>query len=351
MGKQAVKRYFSLMFLIAQIVLSIFTFVGLFGGDSNPVGHTASAMLVYALPLLIIGNIVMLVYWLVTRQWIWTSLPVITILCCIPYIGTMYQLRPSAADDPGRKSLKIASYNVARFGREAVTFITHDILSEMKKERVDVLCLQEYNDEVGDKRNIDIYKDYFPYHAQGNNDMIVFSRYPIRASKNMPFEQTNNSAMWADVDVDGKVLRVFNAHLETTGFNRTMHQAGKMMMRGQNVETNALINAIYGNYTLGMIIRAGQAAMVANAVRESNNPCIVCGDFNDVPYSYVYNTMLGNMVDGFKECGNGFMYTYRGSKMVRIDYIFHDEQLEGLNYYKLPLTYSDHFPVFMQIAL
>ena len=81
MGKQAVKRYFSLMFLIAQIVLSIFTFVGLFGGDSNPIGHTASAMLVYALPLLIIGNIVMFVYWLVTRQWIWTSLPVITLLC------------------------------------------------------------------------------------------------------------------------------------------------------------------------------------------------------------------------------------------------------------------------------
>ena len=47
MGKLAVKRYISLMFLIIQLVLSIFTFVGLFGGDSNPVGHTASAMLVY----------------------------------------------------------------------------------------------------------------------------------------------------------------------------------------------------------------------------------------------------------------------------------------------------------------
>ena len=122
-------------------------------------------------------------------------------------------------------------------------------------------------------------------------------------------------------------------------------------MQGHNVETNALINAIYGNYTLGMIIRAGQAVQVANEVRSSNVPCIVCGDFNDVPYSYVYNTMLGDMVDGFKECGSGFMYTYRGSKMVRIDYIFHDKQLEGIKYYKMPLTYSDHFPVFMQIAL
>ena len=45
------------------------------------------------------------------------------------------------------------------------------------------------------------------------------------------------------------------------------------------------------------------------------------------------------------------MYTYRGSKAVRIDYIFHDKSIEGLNYYKLPLTYSDHFPVFMQVKL
>ena len=62
MGKLAVKRYISLMFLIIQLVLSIFTFVGLFGGDSNPVGHTASAMLVYILPILIAANAIMLIY-------------------------------------------------------------------------------------------------------------------------------------------------------------------------------------------------------------------------------------------------------------------------------------------------
>ena len=59
------------------------------------------------------------------------------------------------------------------------------------------------------------------------------------------------------------------------------------------------------------------------------------------------------MVDGFKECGSGFMKTYRGSnkKPVRIDYIFHDEGIKGLTYYRSDLTYSDHFPVYMKIAL
>lgn len=351
MGKLAVKRYVSLMFLIIQLVLSIFTIAGLFGGDSTPVGHTALAMIVYILPFLILANAIMLVYWLIVRHWILTAIPVLTMLCCIPYVGCLYQPGSLTEIDPTQENVKIASYNVARFGREAASFISHDILAEMKKEHVDILCIQEYNDEVGDNKNTVIYKDYFPYHAIGKADMVIFSRYPIKASKTIEFEQTNNSAMWADIDVNGKQVKVINAHLETTGFNRTLHQASKMINRGQNVETNALINAIYGNYTLGMIIRAGQAAMVSNEVRNSELPCILCGDFNDVPYSYVYNTMLGNMVDGFKECGSGFMYTYRGSKAVRIDYIFHDKGIEGLNYYKLPLTYSDHFPVFMQLKL
>ena len=29
-----------------------------------------------------------------------------------------------------------------------------------------------------------------------------------------------------------------------------------------------------------------------------------------------YNTMLGNMVDGFKECGSGWMRTFRGGTMA-----------------------------------
>lgn len=50
MGKLAVYKYVSAMFLVAQLVITIFTIVGLFGGNVNPAGNTARAMLVYALP-------------------------------------------------------------------------------------------------------------------------------------------------------------------------------------------------------------------------------------------------------------------------------------------------------------
>jgi endonuclease/exonuclease/phosphatase family metal-dependent hydrolase len=220
----------------------------------------------------------------------------------------------------------------------------------MKRQKVDIVCFQEYNDFSGDKKNSDSYKDYFPYSAFGNNDMVVYSRYPIVNKKNIDFEQTNNSAMWVEVNVNNNIYRIYNVHLETTGINSALHQAAKLSQKGVEVRGNALINAIYGRYTLGMIARSGQANMLAMDMRESEAPVIVCGDFNDVPYSYVYNQMLGDKIDGFKECGSGFMYTYRGDKKVRIDYIFHDKGLEGVSYYKKELSYSDHYPVFMRIA-
>ena len=354
MGKLAVYKYAAAMFLTLQFVVSVFTLVGLFGGNVTPVGNTARAMCVYILPILIAANIVLILYWIIRRKWLFLAIPVLTVACCIPYIGTYYQFSLENPQKNTQNGLKIASYNVAMFKRETSGFMAQDILAEMRRQKVDILCMQEYNEISGDQKNSESYKEYFPYQQVGRSDMVIFSRYPITGSKTMLFEKTNNSAMWADVNVNGKEFRVFNVHLETTGINGTLHRASKtMFQQHQEVDKSRLMNAILGNYTLGLMFRSGQAITIANEKRESEKPTILCGDFNDVPYSFVYNTVKGDMVDGFKECGAGWMYTYRGmkNKPVRIDYIFHDESIKGLAYYKTDLTYSDHFPVFMKIAL
>ena len=221
------------MLLTVQIILTIFTIVALFGGGVSPIGHSARAMLVYVLPLLIAANAVMIIYWLIRRKWLFALIPVITIACCIPYIGTMWQFRSldkKAADaQPG---IKIATYNVFMFNRETSGFIAQDILAEMRRQNVDVLCMQEYSDVSGDKKNSDSYKEYFPYMRFGRDDMVIYSRYPIKDSKKILFEDTNNSAMWADIDVKGDKVRVFNVHLETTGINGTQHRIRGMQAKG-----------------------------------------------------------------------------------------------------------------------
>lgn len=354
MGKLAVYKYLSLMFLVLQCVVTVFTIMALFGGDVSPVGHSARAMLVYILPVLIALNIVLLLIWLIRRKWFYAIIPIVTIACCIPYIGTIVQFGSIDKNAEAEKGLKIATYNVAMFGRETSGFLAQDILAQIRRHKVDVLCLQEYSENSGDKKNSDSYKEYFPYMAVGRGDMVVFSRYPIKDSKTLLFDDSNQSAMWADIDVKGQDIRIFNVHLETTGINRTMYKAGKLQAANPyedySITNSRVINAIFGNYTLGMMFRAGQAITIANEKRSTEKPCILCGDFNDVPYSFVYNTMLGNMVDGFKECGSGWMYTYRGKKAVRIDYIFHDTFFKGLSYYKEDLTTSDHLPVFMKVT-
>jgi len=354
MGKLAVYKYISLMFLVFQFVVSVFTIVALYGGDVNPIGHSARTMLVYILPILIAINLVMLIYWLVRRKWIYALIPVITVACCIPYMGTLIQIGSVDKEAKAEKELKIATYNVAMFGRETSGFLAQDILAQMRRHKVDVLCLQEYNEVSGDKKNSESYKEFFPYMAVGRNDMVIFSRYPVKGNKTILFDDTNNSAMWADVDVKGQMVRVFNVHLQTTGINGTLHRASKLQAAnpyGDYSKSNSrVLNAIFGNYMLGVMFRAGQAITIANEKRSSEIPCILCGDFNDVPYSFVYNTMLGDMVDGFKECGSGWMYTFRGKKAVRIDYIFHDPFFKGLSYYKEDLTTSDHLPVFMKVT-
>ena len=93
MGKLAVYKYFSFLFLIATFAIAGFTIFGLFGGNVPPAGNSARALLVYVLPFFIVLNIVMLAYWLIRRRWHWAVVPLLTILFCIPYIGTILQVR------------------------------------------------------------------------------------------------------------------------------------------------------------------------------------------------------------------------------------------------------------------
>jgi endonuclease/exonuclease/phosphatase family metal-dependent hydrolase len=351
MGKLAVFKCISFMLLIISLLLAVFTVCGLLGGFFDPASSTAMAMLVYVLPFLIVGNVLTLIYWLARRRWIWLAIPGVALLCSIHYVGSIYQLGlfNKTSNDAG---IRIASYNVAAFGREITGFKAQDILAEMKRQSVDIFCIQEYVDRSGNHYNSERYKEYFISMVNGRADMAICSRYPILRSGTIDFgEATNNSAMWADIDINGKQIRVFNAHLETTGFNRVLHNQAKLIAKGGGMEDNALIKAIYGGYTHGMAVRARQADLLASEISQSEIPVIVCGDFNDVPYSYVYRKVLGDLVDGFRECGRGFMYTMSGAKKARIDYIFHDSSMKGEKYYRLDMSYSDHYPVFMKIIL
>ena len=99
-------------------------------------------------------------------------------------------------------------------------------------------------------------------------------------------------------------------------------------------------------------IRANQAKLIEKYITKTEKPIILCGDFNDTPASYTYRTLKSNLKDGFRTCGKGYGYTFRGLlHLLRIDYIFHSDNLQGIEYYSPSLKWSDHNPIIMKVEL
>ena len=167
MGKLAVYKYVSMMILVVQLIVTAYTFLGLFGGDVSPIGNSARAMVVYILPILIVLNLILLIYWLIRKKWMMAIIPALTIICCIPYMGTLVQFRSLDTKADTQKGLKIATYNVARFNRETTGFLAQDILAEMKRQSRYLLYSGVYGDhQFREKELLDIQR-VFPLPCHG----------------------------------------------------------------------------------------------------------------------------------------------------------------------------------------
>ena len=85
---------------------------------------------------------------------------------------------------------------------------------------------------------------------------------------------------------------------------------------------------------------------------KSPYPVIVCGDFNDVPNSYSYNTIGQGLKNTFKEKGSGIGRTFSGiSTTQRIDNIFAADRFTVKQFLRIPKKLSDHFPIFADVQL
>jgi endonuclease/exonuclease/phosphatase family metal-dependent hydrolase len=70
------------------------------------------------------------------------------------------------------------------------------------------------------------------------------------------------------------------------------------------------------------------------------------GDLNDVPNSYTYFTIKGDMQDAFLRKGFGIGRTFSAlSPTLRIDYIFADREFKVKQFNRLVRNYSDHYMI------
>ena len=80
---------------------------------------------------------------------------------------------------------------------------------------------------------------------------------------------------------------------------------------------------------------------------------VVCGDMNDLPASYTYTTIRGNLNDAFVQKGKGFGRTYNEIfPTLRIDHIFYDPSALHIIGYKVPqIRISDHYPLIVNFEI
>lgn len=337
----------------------------------DPVTFWILNLIALALPYLLLILVLFLVFWLITRP-VWSLLSLACIIIGFQAVRQIIPPRLYASfhvnQNPG--TIRVMSWNVEQFNIQ--NYKKHP---ERKKQMLDLInhydpdiaCLQEV--VAGDEPSAinylpDIlgklhFKDYF-YSYKLSNDfdrdhhfgIAILSKYPIikkQAMINNPNDY-NSTFQFIDVLVGTDTVRVFNVHLQSLKFTRANLEyidEGKVVT---NVPTES--KSIITKLKKGSLKRAVQARFIKDEMNHTHYPTILCGDFNDVPLSFAYETIGKNMKNAFVEKGAGISGTFSGiSSTLRIDNIFTDTTFSILQYKRVKKLLSDHFPIVADIKI
>lgn len=301
--------------------------------------------------LFFLVNLLLLIIWIVKRNRRFVILHVIASVPNIFFSGYFFRPLGGGKDvDVNAENIKLLSYNMQGFQIPYQKNTTQEKIAEfINSENPDIVCLQEFytNDRVTEKLFASLLGEY-KYHAvfysverkNSSYGVITFSRYPIKMTLEIPFENTANAAMYTDIDVNGKIIRVYNVHLQSIKLNINNLFSSRKNRIDEIEEASSRLKTAF-------IKRAGQVDIMAKHIDVSPYPVIICGDFNDTPVSYTYNKIRGDRLDTFCEAGKGMPSTYRLSVVpfFRIDYILHDKIMKSLTYSVHKIDCSDHYPI------
>ena len=160
-----------------------------------------------------------------------------------------------------------------------------------------------------------------------------------------------DALMHADLKVGDDTVRVYTTHLQSLQFGKEDYERiNKIKEAEDGIVSNS--KTIFSKLKLAIGHRSMQADIIHEVLGNSPYPIIFCGDLNDVPNSYTYFTVKGNMQDAFIKKGFGIGRTFSAlSPTLRIDYIFADRKFSVKQFNRVAKKYSDHYMLVSDIAL
>ncbi|MBI5370752.1 MAG: endonuclease/exonuclease/phosphatase family protein [Sphingobacteriales bacterium] len=266
-------------------------------------------------------------------------------------------------------TIRVLTWNVARFielkrntNKGSETRLK--MLDLLKQQNADVLCLQEFHTSTNPAfyDNIRAVQDlgypyyYFSFDQDGDQhyySSAIFSRFPIIDSGRVRYPRPSlpDVLLHADIRVDQDTLRFYTTHLQSLQFNRHDYERIEKI---KSAEDSLLANSkgILSKLKRGITYRSIQADIVHEVMGNSPHPYLLCADLNDVPNSYTYFTVRGDLQDAFLKKGTGVGRTFTSlSPTLRIDYILAAPRLDIRQFRRITRHYSDHFMLLADIAL
>ena len=323
-------------------------------------------------PLLFVIVIIFFIGWLIAKsRWCLLSLAALVIswqqISVVAGLNTANEFNYSKP----KETLRLFSWNVSSWGESSKNFnnkfefrpLMFDLII---KQQADVLCLQEFWDlkephskdsSLAALKKMGYQYTYFVRSVVENEldkmGVAILSKYPIIDSANFTYGKDHNAEklIYADIQVNQQKIRVFTTHLESVRFeNQEYSTLRKIKSRDEPglKESKTIIRKLRNAYKF----RATQADFVQQKITESPYPVIICGDFNDVPNSYTYFTIKGELQDAFLKKGFGIGRTFQYlSPTLRIDFILAAKNFEINQFRRIRYPYSDHYPIVTDLTL
>lgn len=358
--KKGKRHFFNSLAMLCNHIAAIGLLASYLAPHVSPENFWFIAFFGLGYPLILLINILFVIYWgIQLKKRFFYSL--IIILAGWGQLRGYIQFNPGNIPENSKKLIKIMAYNVKSFD----LYNWNDdkktrgkMFSLIGDESPDIICMQEFYTHNKDSalNNLDTllhlqkakytHIEYTTLRKSGSWGAATFSAFPIIAKGEIKFDNTNNTCIFSDIKINEDTIRVYNVHLQSIHFGYVDYKFVDDIINNKKTEELANSKNILKRLKRAYIKRSVQTELVAEHIEKSPYPVVVCGDFNDPPASYAYNTISKNLQDAFIESGSGFGRTYTGKfPSFRIDYILHGKEYKAYNFRTIREKLSDHFPL------
>ena len=312
--------------------------------------------------VLIFNIVVLVLLLLLWSKKAWISM--LALLVAIPGINKSYSFGSKEEAD---NSIRVMSYNVHMFkhidGKTDSEDFANQMANQVRDQNPDILCCQEFaafKSGVSRPKCIEDFAEscgfqYIYYNRKSNfGGNVVFSKYPItKVDEESGFGQENTYGVMVTVDAGEKgKFHVANVHLLSYMITDTeIDLLMNSTERKDNLDT--IGKTVLHKLSYAFQKRSEELDNVLTTMPPVAGPVIMCGDFNEPPLSYNYRQMQkAGFIDTFTKVGRGIKPTYAGKlPLLRIDYIWANEDVKPLNFKRLRYKASDHYPIMLDFAI